>query len=86
MNRNELTVYPNPADNQFHIEGDALFNRKLSLSMYDMSGREVYQNLNLQTDGNSVTIHISQLPKGYYSLKLTSDQNKVIGYTKVMVR
>lgn len=84
-NRNQLTVYPNPADNLIHIEGDVLFNKKLSLSIYDLSGREVYQNLKLQTDSNSATIHIPQLPEGFYSLRLIADQNEIIGYTKVMV-
>ena len=50
-------------------------NVPASMSMYDLSGREVYQiNINMAVDP---TIDISRLPQGLYQVVLTVSDRKV---------
>ena len=79
-----ITVYPNPAVGIIHIEGEAIFSRGFNLYMYDMSGKEVYQNLNLNSDGHPVTIPLPQLPGGIYLIKTTDDHT--IAFSKLFVQ
>lgn len=86
LNRNNITVYPNPADNVIFIEGEVLINKVINLSMFDLAGREVYHRENLPSAGNTITLNIPQLSMGYYSLKITTEQGEVIAFSKVMVQ
>lgn len=40
LNANRISVYPNPADEQFKVEADALIQQ---ITVFDVNGREVYQ-------------------------------------------
>jgi hypothetical protein len=68
--KNQFTVYPNPARNQLMIKlkQGSFETEKLSYSIVDMVGRVIESSNYL----NNQTIDISTLSNGIYFLQLTS--------------
>ncbi len=66
-----MSVYPNPARDQLAVE----FNNEganANIQLYDVLGNVVYEE---KTQDNKNTIDVSQLSKGNYFLKISSDKN-----------
>ena len=68
-----VSVYPNPAQNKLNIKSN---NRINSITIYDLSGKQVQEFLFNQTDQNE--INISDLNSGMYSIRI-EDCNGAIG-------
>jgi hypothetical protein len=66
LQKDLFTVYPNPATEIININSDADIS---NISMYDITGRKVYQ-------GTSRQINIDKFNKGYYLLQVTFDNNQ----------
>lgn len=64
LNRNEITVFPNPAATTVSIKG---YNLR-SIEIYDVTGSLVYSQNNIHS--NDSEINISNLPKGLYVAKV----------------
>ncbi len=76
--RNDVVVYPNPAQDYINIKAD---NMQISnVSLYDMTGRQVLQK---EWHQNSNRIDISSLNAGLYQLLIISGQDRIM--KKVMV-
>jgi len=71
----ELTVFPNPCTDFFHLD----FSQKLSgkLKIYDGSGKLV-GSMNL-FDTNSATVNVSHLASGQYFLEILSGKEQIRG-------
>lgn len=67
---NELTVYPNPANNIVQLKSADLIS---SVCLYDMQGRML---INKPVNDFSGTIALSQYPAGMYFLEVSSGKNK----------
>ncbi len=63
-NTKQLTVFPNPADNELWING---ITEKSELSIIDMQGRLI---LTQPTGSQTENIHISGLPAGIYTIQI----------------
>ena len=62
-----VEIYPNPASNSIYLSSDQSLR---SVSIIDNSGRTVLaRDLNFD---NSCSLEITELPKGYYLLKITT--------------
>jgi len=58
----EITIYPNPVNNQLHINTE---NKITSVSIWNLDGKEVYSQEN-----PSNTVNISFIPAGVYFVKV----------------
>ena len=68
FNKNELVVYPNPAQTVITLQSSAVINKVV---IHTADGRKVIE-------ANETTIDISSLPQGLYMLTATSDEGKTI--------
>ncbi len=59
---NDITIYPNPANQTIRVNGAHNFNHA---TLYDMVGKKMFSTTNLQT------IDVSELKKGSYLIELT---------------
>lgn len=70
IENNKVQIYPNPAEDILNIQLDeTLANENFSWSIVDINGKVV---LNGKFSSILSTIQVSTLPKGNYSLRLTS--------------
>jgi len=70
---NNISIYPNPATSSLSISST---NPIQSISIFDATGREVYQSTNLKTQNQ--TIPVNNLPSGIYMIKLGMDNGSYI--------
>jgi hypothetical protein len=66
-------IFPNPFSNAFRFEASSEIERYFLL---DASGKEVFQSLATGTD---FEYKVSNLPKGFYQLKVFMKNGKTIG-------
>jgi hypothetical protein len=66
----QITVYPNPATDAFHIVG---LSNVVTITLTDISGRKVLQ----QQVTDKVAVRINTLPKGIYILKIKNSEGIV---------
>lgn len=72
LDRSQLRVYPNPAQEQFTLDIDALEPQKTKLSVSDLTGKVVLQrDLELVKGANQVQVELeSTLPNGMYTVQV----------------
>jgi len=75
-----LTIYPNPATNELHIETTR--NEKLTAQLFDITGKQVMEST-LFT--NNTTINTSSLSEGLYFVRITNANGTVVKTGKVGV-
>lgn len=74
------TIYPNPNNGKFTV---SLLNGEYHLTMFDVSGRLVYETIGNTKDGELVSIASPVLEKGVYLLSITQSGKK--GNSKILV-
>ena len=67
-----VTIYPNPSNDIVNIETNILMDE---INIININGQIIQQIKNPVMDNNTYTI--SNLPKGFYFVRLTSDNNSV---------
>jgi hypothetical protein len=68
---NSITIYPNPAKNQFFIKNESLINLN-KVIIYDVSGRLI-SKVDLTNAQKTVTINLQAASKGLYFVNIYSD-------------
>ncbi|MGY8867426.1 MAG: T9SS type A sorting domain-containing protein, partial [Methylophagaceae bacterium] len=76
----EASVSPNPSNGIFEIELEEIA-QDIAIEMYDITGKEVLQNVYHQADAIQVS---TQLAAGTYLLKLTTEKGTKI--QKVLIK
>jgi PKD repeat protein len=72
VKREGLGVFPNPSNTTFTIEFESNEPKPIAISIYNTSGKEVFQKRKTCLKGsNKETIDIISLPKGTYMLRIT---------------
>lgn len=66
-----VTIYPNPAENQFSIEN--LPEGRKDVNLYDYTGRTVHA---LTSTESLINLSVEQLPSGMYYLSITGPSNE----------
>ncbi|MBW7868849.1 MAG: S8 family serine peptidase [Brumimicrobium sp.] len=68
----DLSIYPNPSDNQITIEYNLLENTDVYLNVLDATGREItnHKMKNQQSGHQSMTISVAHLSSGIYICNL----------------
>ena len=74
---NSITFWPNPVKNNLNITTkDFGFNDDISVSIYDMTGREIL-SLSDFNNPNALNIDVSTLSNGVYIVNLTDGQHSI---------
>ena len=84
-----LYVYPNPNQGQFHVRFFNQFNEQVTVRVFDMKGAEVYlqkaittlaySNINVDLSGNHITAGET------YVVEVRGNQERLIGSKKIVV-
>jgi hypothetical protein len=59
----------------YKLNGSAVIQSKVSIQVYDQSGKMVYQEQKANTPIGGIVINISHLRPGHYVLKLVAGKN-----------
>lgn len=70
-------VFPNPASTNFRIKFDRAINGPAALSVYDLSGKEVWKTSIIAEDMISSEIPVSGLTNGVYMIKVVTPGSPV---------
>lgn len=71
--KNKLSLYPNPVQNELHID---LLVKKGMLEVFDITGKSVLQQ---EIHENSNSVDVSDLVNGIYLVKILSDKQMLTG-------
>ncbi len=75
LENTDLTIMPNPAVDFVNVQFDLTIDQLLDLSIYDISGKLIVQNVvNGVLGNNSTTIDVSSFGSGLYYLQLSGSQ------------
>jgi hypothetical protein len=72
-----VKVYPNPVtDGLLHVEIQTQDTDLISIGVFDLIGRSIYHPLRrLEKGMNKIDLDISELPAGYYILKIRNNHS-----------
>jgi hypothetical protein len=85
MNTASMTVYPNPATDEFTVSFQTELTSEYVVRILDITGREVMMRKHNATNGvNNEIFNVSDLPRGIYLAELSLNGNKQ--FTKVVVK
>lgn len=71
--KEEISIYPNPVSGKLTISSNS---SKLSVSIFNVKGKEIFQSLDQQTD--EMQIDMSEYAKGIYHLIITTDTESYV--------
>ncbi|HCK22808.1 MAG TPA: hypothetical protein DHW15_11810 [Bacteroidetes bacterium] len=72
---NEITLYPNPANELVMVNINTVSDVQLTLTVSDMLGRQVINPIisSFGSNGQSIAIPVQVLAEGYYMLNILGD-------------
>ena len=74
VNRNEITIYPNPATNTLNIKSTVGFS-SITADIYDIGGKLIFSK---SITKNHEAIDISSIHKGIYLVKISQDESNQV--------
>lgn len=80
-----VDVYPNPANNTLFVKINIAEPKEYTLTVYDISGRELFTRLYSGTNHPEIELNTAQLSTGAYLLKVTSGDAVIVGNYKFLV-
>ena len=70
-----LNIYPNPSKGIYTVELDMPSEEEISISIYDLAGKEIYMNDDLNSEGMLETqIDLSGYADGMYQLQIRTEK------------
>ncbi|MEA1898930.1 MAG: T9SS type A sorting domain-containing protein, partial [Bacteroidota bacterium] len=73
----DISIYPNPATDFINVELYSKRNEQIRYSLLDMTGRVIEQGVwNSNSSNSSFTLNLSNVIKGVYLLKLSTDERQ----------
>ncbi|MEM7550525.1 MAG: T9SS type A sorting domain-containing protein [Bacteroidota bacterium] len=79
----EISVFPNPADQQVNVRLSSDFNEELSWYLIDLNGT-IFREGKKQFSEEGIRLDVASLPSGMYFIYLETEQGST--YKKVMVQ
>ncbi len=73
---NEFVIYPNPSTGLFNIQLNSSSSSDITLNVYDMRGRSVYQNSYQNTGLINETLNLEALQSGIYLIEVQDGVKK----------
>jgi hypothetical protein len=73
------SLFPNPATDQFTISYNATMNSQITIEVYDLLGRKVFESNNSVVNGsNSINVNCENFATGVYTVKVSnSTENNI---------
>jgi Secretion system C-terminal sorting domain len=85
INTSTLSVYPNPASGNVHVNFESKVSNTVTIQLMDVTGRIVYtQSANVQTGLNNLNIDISSCNHGLYMMNIKSNQQVLTSKVSVI--
>ncbi|TAH19878.1 MAG: T9SS C-terminal target domain-containing protein [Cytophagales bacterium] len=81
----DFQLYPNPSKDRFTLEGKLKEATNLQMTVFDMTGRKVYEQSRAKTSYLKTEIDLGNLPSGLYILVISGDTQK-LQISKKMVK
>ncbi|NOY51149.1 MAG: T9SS type A sorting domain-containing protein [Chlorobi bacterium] len=73
-----VNVYPNPASESLNVEFSLLKDADIIISLSDISGKKlIYKHYSAKAGINKLPFEVSNLPKGYYLLKVDTNSGSL---------
>jgi Secretion system C-terminal sorting domain len=69
----EVSAYPNPTNDVWHIQIPNYLNKQIKMSLYDMAGKEILRNEYSNLDNGIIDINSNGLVPNIYLLKVLID-------------
>jgi hypothetical protein len=85
LEKQQISIYPNPANNNLTINGKCLNNGNTLIQLFDLQGRMVYSEQKFALE-NNIQIITSTINEGIYVLLLTDENKRVIFSEKLNIR
>jgi len=83
----EINLYPNPAGESLNIELYSEKNANISVQVINQTGQlMIDQTANLASGNNKTAVNTSDLPNGYYTLKLIAEDGSVVQQKFVVMK
>ena len=83
----DFQVYPNPAEDLLHIQGELEHSKQLNMRLVDAMGRVLLQNeIAVENHFFKQELKVDAFPEGLYTIQLWDGQNGLIGAEKVLIR
>ncbi|MBL0340907.1 MAG: T9SS type A sorting domain-containing protein [Bacteroidetes bacterium] len=79
----DVEVYPNPFQSQFTISLPDEWNESITVMLYDLSGRLVYQLESATLEGNELDLSVAHLKNGTYMLQVIANDEQ---FKRVIVK
>lgn len=76
QNGSMLMVFPNPSSGNFTFLATPNKKETFHLSLWDMSGKKLYERNLTISDSHLENLDFSALPKGMYLLRIATDKEK----------
>ena len=73
-----ITIFPNPAKDYLYIKSSIPGVQNFKISLFNINGKEVYNNENTLTQSVKHGINISNLSPGVYAVKIVLNRNHII--------
>lgn len=70
-------IFPNPASSSFNVNFNQAVNGPVAISVYDMTGKQVWKGNVVASDMISTEVPVSGLTKGAYVVKVTTADKEV---------
>jgi len=73
---NKIVIYPNPSNGIFTIlSSDVALDE---VEVFDVTGKTIYKNKNLQTNNTGATLNLSHVSSGIYFVRITSENQSTV--------
>jgi subtilisin-like proprotein convertase family protein len=73
----DFTLYPNPNNGNFNIAFTSVSEKPVSVTVYDMRGRQIYNNDFSNTGNFNQSINLDKVQSGVYLVNVTDGENKI---------
>lgn len=80
---NSVSVYPNPASGILNIDLNAALCKNINISIYDITGKELYNNYFESITDQHISLNISDLQAGIYMIKINDNKTSIIEKVEV---
>jgi hypothetical protein len=81
-----MKLYPNPAKNNLFVEFDLTENSQVSISIFDLNGKQVGSKVvnTFNKGSNSVELPLDEFLNGFYFVNMVSDKGVVTSKLSVI--
>ncbi|MGB1308816.1 MAG: reprolysin-like metallopeptidase [Oceanihabitans sp.] len=73
-----FVLYPNPNNGSFTIKADAIFNEAVSVAVYDVAGRQIFNKKYANASNFNEAITLNNVQAGIYLVKIKSGSKSII--------